>query len=212
VGINKEGLKLIMIFLGLSLACFLLSYWKDIFGVIGFVLFIITLLLVNFFRDPNRKVAENEQLIYSPADGEVIEIKQVNEDKFLKSDAIVVKIFMTPLDVHIQRAPIKGLISYQEYKQGKFLPANLDKASTDNEQNLIGISGKVNVLVKQIAGLLARRIVWWAHLQQGVSQGERIGMIKFGSQVDIYVPLNVEIKVKMHEKVKAGLTVIGEIK
>ena len=212
MGINKEGIKLIMVFLGLSLACFLLSYWQDLFGVIGFVLFVITLLLVNFFRDPNRKVAENENLVYSPADGEVIEIKQVAEDKFLKCDATVVKIFMTPLDVHVQRAPIKGMIGYQEYKQGKFMPANLDKASTENEQNLIGISGKVNVLVKQIAGLLARRIVWWAHLQQGVSQGERIGMIKFGSQVDIYVPLNVGIKVKIHEKVKAGLTVIGEIK
>ncbi len=93
------------------------------------------------------------------------------------------------------------------------MPANLDKASEENEQNLIGIeNAKVKILVKQIAGLIARRIVWWINMQQGISQGERIGMIKLGSQVDIYVPMNVNIKVKVKEKVKAGLTVLGEIK
>lgn len=210
--IRREGLQMIVTFFGLTVLCFFLRAWSEIFGYISIIFILTTLLLVYFFRDPQRKVQENETLIYSPADGEVIEIAAVCEEKFFKSEAQVIRIFMTPLDVHIQRAPVKGRIDYLEYKKGKFLPANWDKASEDNEQNLIGIDGRVKVLVKQIAGVLARRIVWWVHLRQGVSQGERIGMIKLGSQVDIFVPLNVKIKVKVKERVQAGLTVIGEIK
>ena len=213
MGINKAGFNSIKIFLLLSVAGYMLSYWQAIFGQLSIIFIFITLFLVYFFRDPNRHTEADDKVIYSPADGEVIEIKEVSEDKFLKAPAMVIKIFMTPLDVHVQRAPVKGRIGYLEYKKGKFMPANLDKASEENEQNLIGIendNGKV--LIKQIAGILARRIVWWVNLQQGVSQGERIGMIKLGSQVDIYVPMNIDIKVKVKEKVKAGLTVLGEIK
>lgn len=213
IGINKAGFNSIKVFLLLSIAGYMLSYWQAIFGQISIIFIFITLFLVYFFRDPNRQTEENDNFIYSPADGEVIEIKEVSEDKFIKAQAMVIKIFMTPLDVHVQRAPIKGRIGYLEYKKGKFMPANLDKASEENEQNLIGIeSNRVRVLVKQIAGILARRIVWWVNMQQGISQGERIGMIKLGSQVDIYVPMNIDIKVKVKEKVKAGLTILGEIK
>jgi phosphatidylserine decarboxylase len=213
IGINRAGFNSIKIFLLLSVAGYILSYWQAIFGQVSIIFTFITLFLVYFFRDPNRQTEENDNLIYSPADGEVIEIKEVSEDKFIKAQAMVIKIFMTPLDVHVQRAPIKGRIGYLEYKKGKFMPANLDKASEENEQNLIGLeNNRVRVLVKQIAGLLARRIVWWVNMQQGISQGERIGMIKLGSQVDIYVPMNIAIKVKVKEKVKAGLTVLGEIK
>ncbi len=213
MGINKAGFNSIKVFLLLSIAGYILSYWQAIFGQVGIIFIFITLFLVYFFRDPDRKTIENDNSIYSPADGEVIEIKEVSEDKFLKAQAMVIKIFMTPLDVHVQRAPVKGRIGYLEYKKGKFLPANLDKASEDNEQNLIGIeSTKVKILVKQIAGLIARRIVWWVNMQQGISQGERIGMIKLGSQVDIYVPMNIDIKVKVKDKVKAGLTIIAELK
>lgn len=210
--IHREGLRLILTFLGITIVCFLFRPKWEFFGYVSIIFILTTLLLVYFFRDPKRKVQENETLIYSPADGEVIEIGTVQEDKFLKGQSYVVKIFMTPLDVHIQRAPIKGRVDYLEYRKGKFLPANWDKACEDNEHNYIGIDGQVKILVKQIAGLLARRIVWWVHQQQGVSQGERIGMIKFGSQVDIFVPVNVEIKVRVKEKVYGGLTVIGEIK
>ncbi|MDD5132415.1 MAG: phosphatidylserine decarboxylase family protein [bacterium] len=213
MGINKAGFNLIKIFLILSIAGYILSYWVEFFGRLSMFFVLITIFLVYFFRDPNRKTEENDKAIYSPADGEVIEIKEVSEEKFLKAPAMVIKIFMTPLDVHVQRAPIKGRIEYLEYKKGKFMPANLDKASEENEQNLIGIgNNNIKVLVIQIAGLIARRIVWWVNLQQGVSQGERIGMIKLGSQVDIYVPMNIDVKVKVKEKVKAGLTVLGEIK
>ncbi|MDD5492336.1 MAG: phosphatidylserine decarboxylase family protein [bacterium] len=213
MGINKAGFNLIKIFLALSIAGYSLSYWMEIFGRLSIFFILITIFLVYFFRDPNRYTEANDKVIYSPADGEVIEIKEVTEDKFLKATAMVIKIFMTPLDVHVQRAPIKGRIEYLEYKKGKFMPANLDKASEENEQNLIGIgNNSVKVLIKQIAGLIARRIVWWINMQQGVSQGERIGMIKLGSQVDIYVPMNIDIKVKIKDKVKAGLTVLGEIK
>ncbi|MBI5555378.1 MAG: phosphatidylserine decarboxylase family protein [Elusimicrobia bacterium] len=213
MGINKAGFKIIKVFLLLSIAGYMLSYWLVIFGQLSIIIIFITLFLVYFFRDPSRKTKENDKIIYSPADGEVIEIKETSEDKFLKAPARIVKIFMTPLDVHVQRSPIKGRIGYLEYRKGKFMPANLEKASEENEQNLIGIeNAKVKILIKQIAGLIARRIVWWVHTQQGVSQGERIGMIKLGSQVDIYVPLDVEVRVKVKDKVKAGLTVLGEIK
>ncbi len=213
MGINKAGYKIIKIFLLLSIAGYMLSYWLEIFGQVSIIFIFITLFLVYFFRDPSRKTEENDKAIYSPADGEVIEIKETSEDKFLKAPSRVIKIFMTPLDVHVQRSPIKGRIGYLEYKKGKFMPANLDKASEENEQNLIGIeNAKVKILIKQIAGLIARRIVWWINMRQGVSQGERIGMIKLGSQVDIYVPLDVEIKVKVKDKVKAGLTIIAELK
>lgn len=212
MGIHREGFTLIALFFALSLICLVVTHWQKMFGYPSIIFIMITLLLVYFFRDPIRQVKEANNLVYSPADGQVIEISKVSEDKFLKSQATVVKIFMTPLDVHIQRAPIKGRIGYLEYKKGKFLPANLDKASEDNEQNLIGVDGRIKVLIKQIAGILARRIVCWVNPRQGVSQGERIGMIKFGSQVDIYLPIEVEIKVKVKDKVKTGLTVIGEIK
>ncbi|MDD5259249.1 MAG: phosphatidylserine decarboxylase family protein [bacterium] len=213
MGINKAGFNLIKIFLILSIAGYILSYWVEFFGRLSIFFVLITIFLVYFFRDPNRKTEENDAIVYSPADGEVIEIKEVTEDKFLKTQAMVIKIFMTPLDVHVQRAPIKGRVEYLEYKKGKFMPANLDKASAENEQNLIGIeNNRVKVLVKQIAGILARRIVWWVNMQQGISQGERLGMIKLGSQVDIYIPMNIDIKVKVKEKVKAGLTVLGEVK
>jgi phosphatidylserine decarboxylase len=213
MGINKAGFNIIKVFLVLSIAGYMLSYWMEIFGRLSIFFILITIFLVYFFRDPNRKTEEKDSAIYSPADGEVIEIKEVSEGKFLKAQSVVIKIFMTPLDVHVQRAPVKGRISYLEYKKGKFMPANLDKASEENEQNLIGIeNAKVKILIKQIAGLIARRIVWWVNMQQGVSQGERLGMIKLGSQVDIYVPLNIEIKVKVKDKVKAGLTILGEIK
>lgn len=213
MGINKAGFNIIKVFLLLSIAGYILSYWLAIFGQVSIIFIFITLFLVYFFRDPNRKTEENDKIIYSPADGEVIEIKETSEDKFLKVPARVVKIFMTPLDIHVQRSPIKGRIGYLEYKKGKFMPANLEKASEENEQNLIGIeNAKVKILVKQIAGLIARRIVWWINMQQGVSQGERIGMIKLSSQVDIYIPLDVIVKVKVKDKVKAGLTVLGEIK
>lgn len=204
---------MIKVFLLLSIAGYMLSYWLEIFGQVSIIFIFITLFLVYFFRDPRRKTEENDKAIYSPADGEIIEIKEAREDKFLKVPSQVIKIFMTPLDVHVQRAPIKGRIGYLEYKKGKFMPANLDKASEENEQNMIGIeNAKVKILIKQIAGLIARRIVWWVNMQQGVSQGERIGMIKLGSQVDIFIPLDVEIKVKVKDKVKAGLTVIAELK
>jgi phosphatidylserine decarboxylase len=213
MGINRAGFISILIFFVLSVVLYVLSYWMEFFGRLSIFFILITIFLVYFFRDPNRKTEANDTIIYSPADGEVIEIKEVSEDKFLKTQAMVIKIFMTPLDVHVQRAPIKGRIGYLEYKKGKFMPANLDKASDENEQNLIGIeSDKVKILIKQIAGLIARRIVWWVNTQQGVSQGERIGMIKLGSQVDIYVPLHVAIKIKIKDKVKAGLTILGEIK
>lgn len=210
--INKEGRTLIKFFFAIALAGYMLSYWVRSFVILGAIFLVLTLFLVYFFRDPERNILEDKNVIYSPADGTVIQIQKEPEPAFLKTEATVVRIFMTPLNVHIQRAPIKGRIEYLEYKKGKFLPANLDKAASDNEQNLIGINGGVKVLIKQIAGILARRIVCWMHMEQGVSQGERIGMIKFGSQVDIYLPENIELKVKVKEKVKAGLTVLGEIK
>ena len=166
-----------------------------------------------FFRDPDRKINPNPNQILSPADGKILLIKDVFEDKFLKSDATQISIFMSPLDVHINRCPIGGKVKYLQYFEGKFLPAFNDKASQENERTEIGIENKnVKVLFTQVAGIVARRIICNLKINDEVKQGEKFGMIKFGSRSDIFVPTNWELKVKPGQQVYGGKTVLFEKK
>ena len=156
-------------------------------------------------------------VIVSPADGKIIAIKSMKEDIFLKQECIRISIFMNIFSVHVNRAPISGAIEYYHYNSGKFISAFKEKASLDNEQVVIGIRGETEgrefkVLAKLIAGLIARRIVVWKKNGDPVSKGERMSMIKFGSRVDLYLPLGVELKIKEGEWVKAGETIVGLIK
>lgn len=178
------------------------------FTLTALVFGLLTLSIALFFRDPNRKIVKDENLILSPADGRILEVLHP-DDKALQK----VCIFMSVLNCHINRIPISGRVTKVEYNSGKFLPAFREKASELNEQNTIYIStDSLEIGVCQIAGLIARRIV--CRLKQGdaVSQGSRFGLIRFGSRVDVLLPTDIKILVRQGQKVKAGLSIIGRIK
>ncbi|WP_018248961.1 phosphatidylserine decarboxylase family protein [Orenia marismortui] len=168
--------------------------------------------IIFFFRDPERKVIINDKLLLSPADGRIMEIKEIDEPRFIKGKAKQVNIFLSIFNVHINRSPIDGEIKYRDYRAGKFLPAFKSHASEINEKNYVGIeNNKVKVLVNQVTGFIARRIVCWVNQEDTIKQGDRFGLIKFGSCTEIIVPSNVELKVKPGDKVKGGKSIIGEV-
>jgi phosphatidylserine decarboxylase len=172
----------------------------------------IEFLVIYFFRDPERKIPNGENEIVSPADGKVVLIKEVNENLFLNSEAVQISIFLSVFNVHVNRIPISGAVKYFQYMKGAFLAAFDHEASVKNEQTIIGIDySKGKVLFKQIAGLLARRIVFTNSVNDTVIKGARCGIIKFGSRVDVIVQKNVEIKVKVGDKVAGGESILGVI-
>lgn len=176
-------------------------------SITGFTLF--------FFRDPERKIPENDDLIISPADGKVFMIREFFENEFIFNDAIQVSIFMSPLNVHVNRIPISGEIKFLKYIPGKYIVAFDEKSSENNERKIIGIETEdgLKIIVKQIAGFIARRIVCDVEKGDKVIAGQRYGMIKFGSRVDVIMPKNrVEITISVGQKVKAGETVIAKVK
>ena len=163
-----------------------------------------------FFRDPDRTPPSGENLVLAPADGEVVLIKNVQEDEFLKAGAIQVSIFMSPLNVHVNRFPISGTVCLYKHIPGEYLVAFEEKSSLRNERTYIGLqNSRIKVLFKQIAGFVARRIV--AEIKEGDTAvaGDRFGMIKFGSRVDVIVPKNTVLKVKLGDKTVAGETVLA---
>jgi len=204
----REGWLFIIPAMIITAAALLLQWWTAAI-LFGFG----TLFLFNFFRDPQRAGSERHVDILSPADGTVVQIKDVPDGEIWPGLTKQVSIFMSVFDVHVNRAPITGRIVSYKYNPGKKIAAFAEKSSTENEQNLVVIDdGKGGVIAfKQIAGLLARRIVFDKKEGDEVVKGERVGMIKFGSRVDVFFQPTANIKVQMREKVKVGLTVIGEI-
>jgi len=173
----------------------------------GFTLF--------FFRDPERKTPNGDDLIISPADGKVFLIRELFENEFILDDAIQISIFMSPLNVHVNRIPISGEVKFLKYIPGKYIVAFEEKSSENNERKIIGIEtgDGLKIMVKQIAGFIARRIVCEVKKGDKVKTGQRYGMIKFGSRVDVIMPKNkVEILVSIGQKVKAGETIIAKVK
>ena len=170
-----------------------------------------TLFVLWFFRNPDRATPEDEKAIISPADGTVIKIEEVEETELVKGKARKVSIFMSIFNVHVNRAPCAGTVKEIVYRKGRFFPANLDKASVFNERNsvLIETVDGNRILTIQIAGILARRIVCWVKKGMGVEKGERFGLIKFGSRLEVFMPLDATIPVKIGDKVRAGETKIG---
>ncbi len=165
-----------------------------------------------FFRNPYRKVPLDENLILSPADGKVMAISKIYDEEFLFAEAQKVTIFLSIFDVHVNRSPIAGEIKFQQYTCGRFRPAYKEAAACENERHAIGIeNNKIKVLVIQIAGILARRIVSWVTLGNVLEQGQRYGLIKFGSCTEIIMPSNIEIVVKKGDRVKGGETIIGRV-
>lgn len=182
------------------------QYWAIIPGVLAaFVTF--------FFRNPRRAIPFDDTMVVSAADGRVMGVSEVYEDQFLEQDGIKVTIFLSVFDVHVNRSPIAGEIKFQQYTCGRFRPAYKESAGCENERHTIGLENeKMRVLVTQIAGILARRIVSWVTLGVVLERGERYGMIKFGSCTEIVVPRSVEILVKKGDKVRGGETVIGRLR
>lgn len=178
--------------------------------ILSFALFAIVL---QFFRNPLIKVIQNEQHVICPADGKVVVIEETEETEYLKDKRIQVSVFMSPINVHVNRNPISGIFKYYKYHPGKFLVAWHPKSSTENERTTVVIENKagVPVLFRQIAGALARRIVCYAQEGKEAVQGEEFGFIKFGSRVDVFLPLGTEIKVGLGETVKGGITVLAHL-
>ena len=177
---------------------------------ISLVLF---LLILQFFRKPRRTTPLNEQHVISPCDGTVVVIEEVNEPEYFKEPRRQVSIFMSPLNVHINFHPITGTVKYVKYYPGKYLVAWHPKSSTENERTSVVIRAQngAEILLRQIAGALARRIVWYAKEGQQVQQGHELGFIKFGSRVDLFLPLDADVKVKIGEKTRGGVTVIADL-
>ncbi|MBI5560222.1 MAG: phosphatidylserine decarboxylase family protein [Deltaproteobacteria bacterium] len=173
--------------------------------------FALSSFVIWFFRDPERVIPHEAGRIVSPADGRIIKVEKTREDRLLKGEAIRVSIFMNVFNVHVNRAPYGGMVKRILYNPGRFISANLDKASLENEQNsiLMEADGGRLFVVTQIAGLIARRIVCGVREGADVKTGDRIGMIRFGSRLDVYLPVSARVKVKVGEKVKAGSSVIA---
>jgi phosphatidylserine decarboxylase len=172
---------------------------------------VLTVFIVWFFRNPERYFEEVEKVIISPADGKIIKIEHVESEGTISGKFLKISIFMNVFNVHVNRAPYEGNIETLHYHEGKFLSANLDKASLDNERNEILIRTNDGRLIwtVQIAGLIARRIVWWISPGMYIKKGERFGLICFGSRVDVYLPEDSKISVKLKDNVKAGQTTLG---
>jgi phosphatidylserine decarboxylase len=174
---------------------------------------LIAIWLLVFFRDPARTGPRGDQYVIAPADGEIVDVRQVDEPMYLKCEATRISIFMNVFDVHVNRYPVTGTVELSRYHPGRFLHAASDKASLDNEQASIGLRGvRGPVLVRQIAGLIARRIVTDAAVGDRVTQAGRLGMIRFGSRVDVFLPVAARpvVRAAVGDRVRAGTTVLAE--
>jgi phosphatidylserine decarboxylase len=200
----RDGIPFVAVPAALAIVPMLFGYW---FVAIPFL--IVAAFMAFFFRDPRRAIPSDRSIIVAPADGRVTRVRLAGRDDENES---LVSIFLSPLDVHVNRAPIAGTIEKIDYKSGKFLMATNERARDENEQNTLTISGEgITVKCSQIAGILARRIVCWKREGDRVECGERFGMIKFGSRTDVILPSNVEVLVKKGMHVRGGVTIIGKI-
>lgn len=214
--IHKEGVRIILVALLIVVTINLLVYffvgipWLSILLIVGAL--VLMGLIVNFFHDPERIVTNREEaLIYSPADGTVVVMEEVTEPEYFKDRRLQISIFMSIYDVHANRSPIGGKIDYFRHHEGKYLLAKHPKSSTENERtSFVFQNSKGNLLLRQIAGAVARRIKVYVKEGQQVVPGEEIGFIKFGSRADIFLPLDAKVNVTMGQHVKGGIDVIAE--
>jgi phosphatidylserine decarboxylase len=182
--------------------------------LLGFALLIIAIWVASFFRDPERAAAEEgDRIVISPADGKVVLITEVDEPTFIKGRARRVSVFMNVFNVHVNRYPVSGTVQYVQATPGKFMNAIAENASLENEQTSVGIeAGSNRILVRQIAGLIARRIHTYSKVGDQAKKGDRMGMIRFGSRVDVFLPLDATLRVKVGDISYAGVTVLAELK
>ncbi len=215
--IHKEGKATILISLIVLFALNALTRWlaPELIWLQNVVLGISVILLIivlQFFRNPAITVTTGDNLVISPADGKVVVIEEVEEPEYFKGKRLQVSVFMSPFNVHVNRNPIGGIVKYFKYHPGLYLVAWHPKSSTENERTTTVIQkpNGTEILFRQIAGALAKRIVWYVKEGQPVKQAEEMGFIKFGSRVDIYLPLDAKVKVGLNQKVKGGRSILAE--
>ena len=212
---HKEGHKIILITFSIIVTIFLLLDYFSIEYMMYIQLFLIGQLIIvlQFFRNPKRITSFGNNHVVSPVDGKVVVIEEVYEPEYFKDKRIQVSIFMSPINVHVTRYPVSGEVLFSKYHPGKYLVAWHPKSSTENERTTIVIKNEssAEILYRQIAGALARRIVNCAKKSSKVNQGEDAGFIKFGSRVDLFLPLNTKINVKLNQKVKGAEDIIANI-
>jgi phosphatidylserine decarboxylase len=192
--------------------CLLLGWLQYGWGfyLAAALFYLLALFVAYFFRDPERPVPTDDRLVVSPADGLIVAIKPADSQEGERGTQV--SIFLSIFDVHVNRSPIAGKIVSTDYRPGKFLVATKAKASVENEMNVVTVENQyARIVFKQIAGLIARRIVFWKKIDDRVQLGERVGLIKFGSRVDIFLPQNVTVTVKRGEHVKGGISIIGRV-
>ena len=207
--VAKEGIPFISIGCLLTLILILFAfYWLSALSAI------LTIFVIYFFRDPERTSEAPESAVLSPADGKVCQIKKINkQENPLGENALRISVFMSIFNVHVNRIPMAGKINNIEYHAGAFFSANLDKASEHNESNTITIESNTGrkIAVVQIAGLIARRIACWVKMDDVVNRGQRFGLIRFGSRLDVYLPVDFHLSVDLEQSVKSGETILGHM-
>jgi phosphatidylserine decarboxylase len=216
IKIHREGYKIILVTgITLFLINILVSALSDYKGlnicvqVLSAIIFLFT---ASFFRHPSRTTPEDETNIIAPADGKVVVLEEVEEPEYFKDKRLQLSIFMSPTNVHVNRYPISGIVKYTKYHPGKYLVAWHPKSSTENERNTVVVGNEmVEILFRQIAGKFAKKIVCYAKVNEEADQGNEFGFIKFGSRVDLYLPLGTPIHVKLNQKVRGGETILGKI-
>ena len=214
---HKEGQKIILATLVIVVALFLLLDnlvsipW--LLKLIQIILLVLLILVLQFFRNPKRHTKQNDEHVISPVDGKVVVIEEVFEKEYFNEKRLQVSVFMSPINVHVTRYPISGKVLFSKYHPGKYLVAWHPKASEENERTTIVVENKTygKVLYRQIAGALAKRIVNYAKEGDNATQGADAGFIKFGSRVDLFLPLDTKIKVELNQKVRGGESIIAEL-
>ena len=219
MGIHREGKATLILttIVTVSACCATWFFLKDsdlswlFYFVLGDSIFLMGIML-NFFRNPTIEVNKDDNAILCPCDGKVVVIEEVDEPEFFKEKVLQVSIFMSPLNVHVNRNPISGTVAFQKYYPGKYLMAFNPKSSTDNERNYVVIKNdNITVGFKQIAGFLARRLCWYVKEGDAAEQGGEMGFIKFGSRIDVYMPLSCKVQVKLGDVVKGARTVVATL-
>ena len=215
--IHKEGTATILIVL-ITLAILNVIIWLYLPSWVFFALLVLSIaffvFILSFFRNPIRTIpTSDDQLVYAPADGKVVVIEETQEPEYFRDKRLQLSIFMSPLNVHVNRNPVSGVVKYYKYHPGKYLVAWHPKSSEENERNTVVVeSNGTQVLVRQIAGAVARRIVNYLKEGEQVAQGNEMGFIKFGSRVDVFLPLDADIKVEIGQTVRGNQTVLAHLK
>lgn len=214
--IHREGRTIVAMTVAVSTLLIALAnlFLPDVWAVLILIgLIVLFLFVLQFFRNPKRVIPKSDNdLVYAPADGKVVVIEEVEEPEYFKGKRLQISIFMSPLNVHVNRNPVGGTVQYTQYHPGRYLVAWHPKSSTENERMTVVINnGKTDILVRQIAGAMARRIINYLQVGQKVEQGSEMGFIRFGSRVDVFLPMDAKVQVKIGQAVKGNLDLIAKL-